>query len=65
MGIGRAHVARPNWRHSFMTALLRYHDRITYALFVIGVTLIGLIGVLYVYEVSSRYLFNAPTDWGN
>ena len=48
-----------------MSTLLRFHDRITYALFVIGVTLIALIGVLYVYEVSSRYLFNAPTDWGN
>ncbi len=48
-----------------MTAVLRIHDRITYVLFTIGVILVALIGVLYVYEVASRYFFNAPTDWGN
>ena len=48
-----------------MNAVLRIHDRITYVLFAIGVILIALIGVLYVYEVASRYFLNAPTDWGN
>ena len=48
-----------------MAVLLRLHDRITYALFTIGVVIVGLIGVLYCYEVGSRYFFNAPTDWGN
>ena len=48
-----------------MSAVLRIHDRITYVLFTIGVILIALIGVLYVYEVASRYFLNAPTDWGN
>lgn len=48
-----------------MQSVLKIHDRITHALFVIGVILIGLIGVLYVYEVGARYFFNAPTSWGN
>ena len=48
-----------------MKGVLEIHDGITRVLFVIGVVLIGLIGVLYVYEVASRYFFNAPTDWGN
>jgi C4-dicarboxylate transporter, DctQ subunit len=48
-----------------MQAVLKFHDRITHMLFVVGVILIGLIGVLYVYEVGARYFFNAPTSWGN
>ena len=48
-----------------MSAVLRVHDRITYGLFAVGVILVALIGVLYVYEVASRYFFDAPTDWGN
>ena len=48
-----------------MNAVLKVHDKITYALFVLGVILIGCIGILYVYEVGARYFFNAPTSWGN
>jgi len=48
-----------------MSAVLKFHDRVTHALFVVGVILIACIAVLYVYEVCSRYFFNAPTSWGN
>lgn len=48
-----------------MSAVLKFHDRITHALFVVGVILVAFIAVLYVYEVGSRYFFNAPTSWGN
>ena len=47
-----------------MRALLKAHDWLTHAGFVIATVLLGVIFVEYCAEVVLRYLLNAPTSWG-
>ncbi|TMV09349.1 TRAP transporter small permease [Arenibacterium halophilum] len=45
--------------------ILKTHDAISYAGFVLGATMLGAIVLMYAYEVTSRYLFGAPTTWAS
>ncbi len=48
-----------------MNAVWRAHDATSQALFALaGVALITATG-LYLFEVTARYIFNAPTTWSN
>lgn len=41
------------------------HDAVSFAGFVLGAGAIGLIVVIYAYEVTMRYFFVAPTMWAS
>lgn len=46
-------------------ALGRAHDLLTAASFQLAIACLGIISVVYCYEVVLRYAFNAPTTWAN
>lgn len=48
-----------------MTAILRLQDRISWLGFVLGASSLGAIVLIYAFEVTSRYLFGAPTLWAS
>jgi TRAP-type C4-dicarboxylate transport system permease small subunit len=48
-----------------LTTLFRIHDAITDAGRMLAMLLIGCIALAFSYEVTARYLFNAPTSWAN
>ena len=45
--------------------LMRIHDSLSRFSFAIGVTALGLIVVIFSYEVMMRYFFLAPVRWAN
>lgn len=48
-----------------MKPILTFQDGLTRLGFAVGATALGLIVVIYAYEVFSRYLFGAPTIWAS
>ncbi len=43
----------------------RAHDVLTQVSFQLAIACLGIIAVVYCYEVVLRYAFNAPTTWAN
>jgi TRAP-type C4-dicarboxylate transport system permease small subunit len=43
----------------------RAHDMLTAVSFQLAIACLGIISVVYCYEVVLRYAFNAPTTWAN
>jgi TRAP-type C4-dicarboxylate transport system permease small subunit len=43
----------------------RTHDLLTAVSFQLAIACLGIISVVYCYEVVLRYAFNAPTTWAN
>lgn len=50
---------------SHLLLLLRGHDYISRAGFVVGASFLGLIVAVFTYEVLLRYFFGAPTRWAS
>ncbi|HUF80808.1 MAG TPA: TRAP transporter small permease subunit [Burkholderiales bacterium] len=48
-----------------LAALLRVHDALTRTGFAAAVLLLAVIACSFTYEVTARYLFNAPTEWAS
>jgi TRAP-type C4-dicarboxylate transport system permease small subunit len=48
-----------------MKPILAFQDGLSRVGFVLGAIALGLIVVIYAYEVISRYLFGAPTLWAS
>lgn len=55
----------PAGRGGVLASLGRAHDRLTALSFQIAIACLGIIAVVYCYEVVLRYAFNAPTTWAN
>jgi TRAP-type C4-dicarboxylate transport system permease small subunit len=48
-----------------LAVLGRGHDRLTAISFQVAIACLGVIAVVYCWEVVLRYAFNAPTTWAN
>lgn len=48
-----------------LAAVLRVHDFVSKVLYQLGVLALGLIVIIFMYEILSRYFLNAPTRWAS
>lgn len=55
----------PNQGAPGVRSILKAQDGLTRFGFYLGTAALGLIVIIYAFEVTSRYLFNAPTLWGS